>query len=597
MERVSQKKLASGREVFRMYFDHVRHYPVRLFVVLVGVIGVQVADLTAPWYLRQFFNLLAKNAPSDAIVHQLLGIVVIIASIWAVSWIARRLQDFSIAFLESMVMTDLFSSAFEYLIGHSYNFFISRFAGSLTHRVSKFARAFEVMFDSIIMQFFPTFLFVTGAVTVLYLRNHMLGTALGVWSILFISFQIYVSHLRQPVREARSEADTRVTGALADAISNHANIMLFSGEKYEHRLFDAVVDVWHKATVRSWFTDNVIWSCIGIFMIGIEAGLIWGATVLWGRGLVQIGDFVLIQSYLLVTFDRLVSINRELRRFHDAFADSAEMVAILVDPHEVKDVKGAHPIEVKDGAIQFDHVSFSFHARTPVLKDMTLSIKPGEKVALVGPSGAGKSTITKLLLRMFNITEGSVRIDGQNIADVTQTSLREAISFVPQEPILFHRSLMENIRYGRRDATDQEVIDAARKANCDEFIMALPDRYDTFVGERGVKLSGGERQRVAIARAILKDAPVLLLDEATSSLDSESEGLIQDALATTMRGKAVIVIAHRLSTIMRMDRIVVLDHGQIIEEGTHHELVKKGGLYEKLWTRQAGGFISDDEVV
>ncbi len=222
-------------------------------------------------------------------------------------------------------------------------------------------------------------------------------------------------------------------------------------------------------------------------------------------------------------------------------------------------------------------------------------IAPGEKIALVGPSGAGKSTITKLLLRLYDINSGAIEIDGQNIAEVTQESLRNAIAFVPQEPVLFHRTLMENIRYGRRDATDAEVIDAAKKAHCHEFIAALPEGYNTYVGERGIKLSGGERQRVAIARAILKDAPILVLDEATSSLDSESEHLIQDALEVLMRGKTVIVIAHRLSTIMKMDRIVVLEGGQVVAEGTHEELLQQGGLYHKLWSIQAGGFIVDEE--
>lgn len=240
-------------------------------------------------------------------------------------------------------------------------------------------------------------------------------------------------------------------------------------------------------------------------------------------------------------------------------------------------------------------VGFHFERDRSILQGLNLTLHGSEKVALVGPSGAGKSTIVKLLLRLHDVTDGAIEIDGQNIAHVTQDSLRDAIAFVPQEPVLFHRSLMENIRYGKRDATDAEVIEAARKAHCHEFIIGLPEQYDTFVGERGVKLSGGERQRVAIARAILKDAPILILDEATSSLDSESESLIQDSLKILMQDKTVLVIAHRLSTIMNMDRIVVLQDGAVVADGTHAELLEHGGLYQKLWSIQAGGFIVDEE--
>ena len=595
MESISRRKFASGGEVFRIYFRHVQRYPLLSTLVVLGAVGIQITDLAAPWYLRQFFNLLASNSPNGEVVMQLLSLVVTIALIYLASWVARRVQDFSNIHLESKVMTDLFSSTFGYLIGHSYNFFISHFAGSLTHRVSKFARAFEVMFDAIVLQFFPTFLFVVGAVIVLFVRNHVLGLALGAWAIVFVAFQLYVAKLRQPVRALRAEADTRVTGSLADAISNHATIMLFSGARHEHRLFDTVVGVWRKATLRSWLADNLIWSGIGMFMIVIEIGLLWGATIFWSRGLLTIGDFVLIQAYLLTTFDRLVSINRELRRFFDAFADSSEMAYMLQIPHGVKDAPLARPLSISEGAIVFNKVNFRFHSQQPVLEDFNLSVRGGERIALVGPSGAGKSTVIKLLLRMFDIKEGSVAIDGQDISRVTQESLRAAISFVPQEPILFHRSLLENIRYGRREASDSEVVEAAKNAHCHEFISALPGGYETYVGERGVKLSGGERQRVAIARAILKNAPILVLDEATSSLDSESEALIQDALENLMHGKTVIVIAHRLSTIMKMDRIIVVEGGRIIADGTHKELLADKGLYQKLWSIQAGGFLVESE--
>lgn len=331
-------------------------------------------------------------------------------------------------------------------------------------------------------------------------------------------------------------------------------------------------------------------------MIVIEAGLMFGALHFWQMGLVTIGDFVLIQAYLLTTFDRLVSVNRELRRFHDAYADASEMAHILDTLHEVPDKKGAKPLVVRTGEVAFKNVDFHFHEEKAVFKNFNLSIRGGEKVALVGPSGAGKSTVTKLILRLFDVKSGAIEIDGQNIAQIQQESLREAIGFVPQEPILFHRTLLENIRYGRRNATDEEVIEAAKKAYCHDFISKLPDTYQTYVGERGVKLSGGERQRVAIARAILKNSPILVLDEATSSLDSGSEVMIQDALAKLMSGKTVIVIAHRLSTIMKMDRIIALDNGRVIEEGTHQGLLRKKGLYASLWQHQAGGFLQDDDV-
>jgi ABC-type multidrug transport system fused ATPase/permease subunit len=261
-------------------------------------------------------------------------------------------------------------------------------------------------------------------------------------------------------------------------------------------------------------------------------------------------------------------------------------------PHEIKDLPGAKELAVSLAKIEYKDVHFSFNQTREVLKGIDLTIHQKEKIALIGPSGAGKSTFVKLLLRLYDLTSGEIAIDDQDIKHVTQESLRKNISLVPQDPILFHRTLKENIRYGRRDATDEEVYEAARLAHCDEFIRGLPQGYDTYVGERGIKLSGGERQRVAIARAILKNAPILILDEATSSLDSESEFLIQDALDTLMKGKTVIVIAHRLSTIRKMDRIIVLEDGKIREEGTHDYLLgQEESLYKKLWNLQAGGFI------
>jgi ABC-type multidrug transport system fused ATPase/permease subunit len=341
--------------------------------------------------------------------------------------------------------------------------------------------------------------------------------------------------------------------------------------------------------------DEYIWAGQGAFMVVIQVGLLFGALHLWLAGKLVVGDFVLIQVYVLGIIDNLVGVGRELRRIYDAVADAGEMLEILMTPHEIQDIPDAKDLQIKDAAIHFDNVRFTYASQSDaVLNDFDVSIRGGERVGLVGRSGAGKSTVTKLLLRTYDLNSGSISIDGQDISKVTQESLHRAVSVVPQESILFHRSLRDNIAYGKIDADEDEIEEAAKLAQAHDFISLLPLGYETLVGERGVKLSGGERQRVAIARAILKDAPILVLDEATASLDSESEVAIQKALRELMKGKTVIAIAHRLSTLREMDRIIVLDHGSIVEEGSHDELLQKSGIYADLWRHQAGGFLQDE---
>jgi ATP-binding cassette subfamily B protein len=581
--------------VFGIYSREVLKYPWLLCGLILGTILIAATDLSSPLYLKQFFNILVQRGPSASIVHALFITLATLLVIYLANWVSYRIQAYSLMYLESKAMARLQESAFSYLIGHSYHFFSSQFTGTLTRRVRKFADAFETLLNSIMLQFVPTTLFVGGAVVILFIRNHTLGLALGIWTVAFISFQLFVSKLRQPLRVARAAEDSRMTGALADALSNQTTISLFSGNTFENKRFLGAITMWRRATMRAWHANELIWAILGLFMIGIEIGILYGAIIFWQQGLLTVGDFILIQAYIITTFQQLMGINRTLRQFYDSYADANEMVEILNTPHDVKDLRGASPLVVSNRVINFADVSFYFHQTRPVLTDFNLQIAGSEKIALVGTSGAGKSTITKLLLRFYDVSKGKIEIDGQDIAHVTQESLRHAVAFVPQEPVLFHRSLMENIRYGRRDATDEEVIAASKKAHCHEFISGFPEQYETFVGERGVKLSGGERQRVAIARAILKNAPILVLDEATSSLDSESESFIQDALAVLMENKTVIVIAHRLSTIMKMDRILVVDGGTIVAQGTHDELLAQGGLYQKLWNIQAGGFLTEED--
>lgn len=569
-----------------------------VWVVVGATVAMQVADLAAPLYLRTFFNTLASQAPNPEAAHALLASLGLVVAAWAASWLATRIQGFANEYLEAQSMERLYTEGFEYMMGHSYSFFVNNFAGSLTSKLARFTRSYERIFDAVVTQFFPTGLFIGGAIVVLAYHNLYVGLILAGWAAAMLLFQIYLSRINQPIRLERAEADTRVTGMLSDAIANQHTVALFSGARYETGRFAEAVRDWRRKTLRAWVADSWIWGSLALLMIAVQGTLLWAAVHFWLRGLLTLGDFVLIQAYLLTTLNRLMGINWQLRGFYDALADAHEMLQMLMTPHEVRDARNARHLAIDRGVVWFDDVSFGFHDKAAVLHQFNLTIDGGERVALVGPSGAGKSTVTKLLLRLYDVASGEIKIDGQDISKVTQESLRDAIAFVPQEPILFHRTLMENIRYGWRDATDEQVVEAAKRAHCHEFISRLPQGYDTYVGERGVKLSGGERQRVAIARAILKDAPILVLDEATSSLDSQSEALIQDALETLMKGKTVIVIAHRLSTIMRMDRIVVMEKGGIVAQGTHLQLVNERGLYQRLWSIQAGGFIggsSDDE--
>ncbi len=594
MQQKDEKKVAPAGAVVKAYWKHIVAYKWYALTSFVCIIFIQAGSVIAPLFLRQLINTITIGvSPSEvqAGIWALTGYSITQGVVWAL-W---RVEMFSGTQICARVMADLSKEAFAYLMHHSYQFFTNSFAGALTRRVSRYSDAFNKLWDSTIESVLGAVLYTLGIISVLWFEHPILGEALAVSVIFFVSLQWIMSSWQQPLRLQRSEEDSSVTAALADSIANQNNVQLFSGNKYEEKGVGHAINRLLKAYLKTWGFDIWVYGFQGFISTSINVGVLWIAFLLWQQHLLTIGDFVLIQAYIIGLFNNIWGLSREFRNINTALADAGEMVYIMQQPHEIQDTKGAKAISISDRVIDFNNVSFSFNNRS-VVDHLSLNIPGGQKLALAGASGAGKTTITKLLLRLYDVDSGVITIDGQNIAKVTQDSLRNAIAFVPQEPILFHRTLMENIRYGRREATDEEVIEAAKKAHCHEFISQLPLGYNTFVGERGIKLSGGERQRVAIARAILKDAPILVLDEATSSLDSQSEAYIQEALEVLMQGKTVIVIAHRLSTIMKMDRIVVLEGGRVVADGTHEELLAQEGLYKKLWSIQAGGFIvTDDE--
>jgi ATP-binding cassette subfamily B protein len=383
----------------------------------------------------------------------------------------------------------------------------------------------------------------------------------------------------------------KTTGYAADVFANYANVKLFNKTEEEIKNLENKNEKIRLLNLKSWRFSILFFAIQGFLFILLEIGINYLAIRFFQKGILTVGDFVMIQSYVVMIMMNVWGLGRSIQRLYESMADATEMTAIIMKEVEVTDIPDAKKLKVNRGEIVFDKVTFGYKENDGIFENFFLKVRDNEKMALVGPSGSGKSTVIKLLLRMYNLRSGIIKIDNQDISQITKESLWQNIAFVPQDPALFHRSLFENIAYGKKDATKEEVYEAAKKAYAHEFISKLKNGYDTEVGERGIKLSGGERQRVAIARAILKNAPILIMDEATSSLDSESEQLIQKALENLMKEKTVIIIAHRLSTIAKMDRVVVMENGKIIEEGKHDDLIKKGGLYAKLWHIQAGGFI------
>lgn len=579
------------KETLKLYWNFLMNYKKSVFFGVFGLVLASLSDAVTPLYLKKFVDLLADNNHPNIILSGLYYFFWVIIFWRFFHFIGWRLASFCNSYFESRVINDLYNHSFDYLQRHSFSFFNNNFVGSIVKRVTRLVRSFENIADNLFFNVLVTVFQIAMVTGILLYRNFYLGLALLAWVFVYIALNILFNRYRLKYDILRSQADSAVSGVLADTISNHSNVKLFTGYQKEKFDFKKVVKRYTDLQNFSWNLNNSFEAVQTLLAFLLEGVLMWMGINLWREGKFTAGDFLLIQAYIITVVNNIWNIGRIIRDVYSSLSEAGEMTEILKTPHEIRDIPAAKDLKVSDGQIEYLKVSFNYNETRTILKNFDLNIAPGAKVALVGPSGGGKSTLVKLLLRMHDVVSGKILIDGQNIAKVTQESLWKNIALVPQDPILFHRTLRENIRYGRFDATDTEVEAAAKLAHCHEFITGLSQGYDTYVGERGVKLSGGERQRVAIARAILKNAPILFLDEATSSLDSESEHFIQDALNNLMKGKTVIMIAHRLSTIMSANRILVIDKGMVAEDGNHMQLLKKkGGLYRKLWDLQAGGF-------
>ncbi|OHA04513.1 MAG: hypothetical protein A2934_02270, partial [Candidatus Sungbacteria bacterium RIFCSPLOWO2_01_FULL_47_10] len=526
-----------------VFKKHVRPYPKTAGIIFLSIIAVSVLEMAGAWYSKKLFDMFTnQNLPREIVITSLVAIAIAFYGyIKGLGWMFHRFWGFANIYFEVHIMKDLEITALENLLGHSYRFFTNNFTGSLVRKVRRLSRAFEDVADNVEGNLLPLAITIVGVLAMLFHRHFVLGIILLVWvgGFVILYYRIAIWKLKYDLEKA--EKDSESTGVLSDILTNIVTIKLFARSGYEKERFTKTIGELTRLRFKTWTISTVTDALQGLLMIIINAAIVLVALRLWNEGRLTIGDFALIEEVILALFHRIWDFGRVVRRIYESLADASGMVEILNTPHEVEDHPDATSMRVGEGKIEFKHVDFGFHDTKKILDAISLTIAPGEKVALVGSSGAGKTTVVSLLERFHDIPSGEILIDGQNIAGVTQDSLRQNISFVPQEPILFHQTLKENIRYGKLDAADEEVVEAAQKARCHDFISSLPCGYDTFVGERGVKLSGGERQRVVIARAILANKPILILDEATSSLDSEVESLIQEALRELMKSKTTIV--------------------------------------------------------
>ncbi|MDO7902285.1 ABC transporter ATP-binding protein [Pseudomonas sp. K1(2024)] len=475
---------------------------------------------------------------------------------------------------------------YAYLQQHSHRFISNEFAGALAHRVSEVALGVNQTLSILLFDLIPLLVTLSLATVLLWTASPLMAAFMGGWSALFIIVCYLLARRSHPLAQQYSAARSTSSGKVVDAVSNLANIRLFARHAFEHSYLGSFLDKEVAAAYRSLgYMEKIRWFQTGCGVL-LKLGLLLLALYLWRTQRIDIAAFVMSTTLSLLIISDVGNLSRRFLEFFEATGNISNGVRTLIRPHEVIDRPGAKVLQVKHGAIEFRDVGFSYGGDQAIFEHLNIVIPVGQKVGLVGSSGSGKSTLLSLLLRLYDVQKGEVLIDGVDVRSVTQHSLHQQIGLIPQEPGLFHRSIRENIHYGRLDASMDEVAEAIHRAGASEFIEGMEQGYESLVGERGVKLSGGQRQRIAIARVLLKNAPILVMDEATSSLDSITERFIQDKLDEIMEDKTVLVVAHRLSTVAHLDRILVFDKGRVVEDGSHAQLLRQGGHYARLWNQQ-----------
>ena len=596
-----EEKVITGqavRQVLRDYWRQYRNDPWRSLVAFsFPAIGTIFIFFIPPLIVARIIDIFIKQGQVS--ISAVSFYLILFGILWFLGEVMWRIGMHALIRVEAEGISKLAKVAFDRLVERDYDFYSNNFVGSLTKKTMAFSRSFEIFTDTLNFNIFTDIIPIIFALIVLWGYSPWIPLILVVSILIAIGVGIPIIRRRSKLVALRHEAASKVSGRLSDSITNILAIKSFASELEERRSYSYFVGDYVSKFEKAADYQNLRFDMAisPLYVIVNIVGLV-SAIYFTGTLGLEVGAIIVIFSYFSQITRVFWQTNRVYRNIESSISEAAEFNQMFVDRPAVLDVEGAKELSVdKEASIQFQNVGFKYENEESeeklFLDGLDLDIKGKQKIGLVGPSGGGKTTITKLLLRFIDIKSGQILINGQDISEITQTSLRKMIAYVPQEPLLFHRSLSENIAYGSKETKKEDIIKAAKLAHAHEFISKLPDGYETLVGERGIKLSGGQRQRVAIARALLKKAPILVLDEATSSLDSESEKYIQDGLRELMKDKTALVIAHRLSTIKHLDRIIVLSEGKIVQDGTHEQLIKKRGLYAKLWGHQTGEFLED----
>jgi ATP-binding cassette subfamily B protein len=579
------------KDVFSFAFTHWIRQRIRIAAIILVALLTGFADILTPWFAGHLVDALASAGHAKAgALHAVLEPFASLIALAVAGAALRYFTYYSITVLTLRMMSDIAGDAFYRVQRLSTDWHANSFAGSTVRKITRGMWALDMLNDTVLLGLFPSFVMLVGSTVLLGVRWPVMGAVVGAGALLYIAVTVALTlGFVAPAARLGNAWDTRMGGALADAVTCNAVVKAFGAETREEQRLSRVIDKWRHRTRRAWLRGTFNGSLQNVMLAAMQAAMLGVGIMLWLEGRAGVGDIAFALTMFLVLQGYLRDVGMLVRQLQRSVNDMEELAQLTRQPLGIDDKPGAGELAVERGEIRFEHVAFRYDAHaTPLYSDFSVRIAPGERVGLIGHSGSGKTTFIKLIQRLYDINDGRITIDGQDIASVKQASLRAQIAIVQQEPLLFHRSLAENIAYARPSASRAEIMRAAQLANADEFIAGLPHGYDTLVGERGVKLSGGERQRVAIARAFLADAPVLIFDEATSSLDSESEALIQQAMERLMVGRTTLVVAHRLSTVRSLDRLLVLDKGRIVEEGSHDALIRLDrGLYRRLFERQA----------